>query len=348
MKKINKISLFSGIEAFDMALRNIGVPVNTLALSEINEYSSLSCCAVHGYESELNKGDVCEFDGTKFNDVDLLTHGSPCTSMSLEGKKEGADKGSGTASSLLWESVRIIRECLPKVVVWENVYTVTNKKNIHNFEAYLNELEEIGYTNYHNIYCGLDYDTPQNRKRMVVVSIHNTSDLTFTIPNKIKQTKRLSTLLETNVDDKYDLEQKVVEQLLLDDKNLLGQIRIKNGTKQGWIHAEEGDGIDFNRPESKTRRGRVQKERSNTLLTSKTLGTYQNDKLRYFTPLEYWRLQGFKDEDYYTSRKALEEYQVKTNKKFDVDTQLYFQAGNSIPVNILEEVFKELYIKNKN
>ncbi len=329
-----------------MALRNIGIKVNTLALSEINKYSAMSCCAIHGYDSTLNKGDVLTFDGKPYEgQVDLLTHGSPCTSMSLEGKKDGADKGSGTASSLLWESVRVIKECLPKVVVWENVYTVVNKKNIHNFEAYLNDLEELGYVNYHKVYHAIDYDTPQNRKRMVVVSIHKSSGLTFKIPDKLPQTRELKDLLEDNVDSKYDLEKKVVDQLLLSqDEDIHCRIKIKNGTVQGWIWASEYDGIDFNRPESKTRRGRVQSKRSNTLLTSKTLGTYQNGKLRYFTPLEYWRLQGFDDGDFEKSKKVLEDYKAKGNK-LDVDTQLYFQAGNSIPVKILEEVFKELYLK---
>ena len=61
-------------------------------------------------------------------------------------------------------------------------------------------------------------------------------------------------------------------------------------------------------------------------------------KIRKLTPLECWRLMGFDDEDFY-----------KAKNVGISDTQLYRQAGNSIVVNVLEEIFKTLLnLKLKN
>lgn len=342
--KLRKVSLFSGIEAFDKALKNIGIEVELLALSEIDEYATTSCCAIHDYTETLNLGSVTDIIGDEFTDIDLLTHGSPCQSFSNEGKKEGGEKGSGTKSSLLWETVRIVEKCKPKIVIWENVATVVNKRNKPVFDQYLVEMELLGYTNHYKILRAIDYDLPQNRKRMITISIRNDIHKKFEFPKPIPQTIKLKDLLQSNVNRKYDVPKSVTDVLLLGEHN--GEAKIKNGTKLGYLYANENDGIDFGFHNSKNRRGRVQKERSQTLLTGKTLGTYQDGRLRYFTPLEYWLLQGFTSDDYNKARKALKDHHNLSEE--GLDTQLYKQAGNSIPVKMLEEVFKELYKEELN
>ena len=94
--------------------------------------------------------------------------------------------------------------------------------------------------------------------------------------------------------------------------------------------AVNGDGIDLAYPESKTRRGRVGHGVSKTLPTSDSQGTLQDFRIRKLTPLECWRLMGFSDDDF---RKA---------EKVNSNTQLYKQAGNSIVVDVLMAIFKEL------
>lgn len=110
---------------------------------------------------------------------------------------------------------------------------------------------------------------------------------------------------------------------------------IKNATKQGYLVANPGDGIDYSRLNSKTRLGRVQKGMAHTL----TKIDYEcvlekNIRIRKLTPKEYWRLMGFTDE------------QFKQAEKVNSNTQLYKQAGNSIVVNVLEAIFKEMFILN--
>lgn len=107
-------------------------------------------------------------------------------------------------------------------------------------------------------------------------------------------------------------------------------VAIKTANKQGYDLATDGDGIDLAYPNSATRRGRVGHEVSKTLACSDTMGTLQNYRIRKLTPRECWRLMGFDDSDF---EKA---------EKVNSNSQLYKQAGNSIVVNVLEEILRNM------
>ena len=109
------------------------------------------------------------------------------------------------------------------------------------------------------------------------------------------------------------------------------KIRVKESTKQGYAVAEIGDSVNLSHPNSKTRRGRVGKQIANTLLTGENQGVVDPDfRIRKLTPRECWRLQGFPD---WAFDKAQE---VNSN------SQLYKQAGNSVTVNVIAAIAKEL------
>ena len=113
--------------------------------------------------------------------------------------------------------------------------------------------------------------------------------------------------------------------------NLEPKIRVKEATKQGFAEAEIGDSVNLSHPNSKTRRGRVGKQIANTLLTGESQGVVEPDfRIRKLTPRECWRLQGFPD---WAFDKAQE---VNSN------SQLYKQAGNSVTVNVITAIAKEL------
>ena len=116
-----------------------------------------------------------------------------------------------------------------------------------------------------------------------------------------------------------------------DQDNQQPSVLIKNNTKQGYVEATDGDGIDLAFPSSKTRRGRVQKGKSQTLDTSDSKGVVENLRIRKLTPKECWRLMGISDDDF---EKAQE---VNSN------TQLYKQAGNAIVVDVLEAIFANMF-----
>ena len=106
---------------------------------------------------------------------------------------------------------------------------------------------------------------------------------------------------------------------------------IKNNTKQGYVEATDGDGVDLAFPSSNTRRGRVQKGKSQTLDTSDSKGVVENLRIRKLTPKECWRLMGISDEDFEKAQG------VNSN------TQLYKQAGNAIVVDVLEAIFTNMF-----
>lgn len=113
--------------------------------------------------------------------------------------------------------------------------------------------------------------------------------------------------------------------------NLEPKIRVKEATSQGYAEAEIGDSVNLSHPNSKTRRGRVGKQIANTLLTGESQGVVEPDfRIRKLTPRECWRLQGFPD---WAFDKAQE---VNSN------SQLYKQAGNSVTVNVIAAIAKEL------
>ena len=113
------------------------------------------------------------------------------------------------------------------------------------------------------------------------------------------------------------------------------KIRVKEATSQGYAEAEIGDSVNLSHPNSKTRRGRVGKQIANTLLTGESQGVVEPDfRIRKLTPRECWRLQGFPD---WAFDKAQE---VNSN------SQLYKQAGNSVTVNVITAIAKELEWKN--
>ena len=130
------ISLFSGIGAFEKALKNIGVNYELIGFSEIDKYAIKSYCAIHDVNEILNLGDIRKINIFNSN-VDLITHGSPCQDFSIAGRLAGGDKGSGTRSSLMWYTVDIVEVIKPKYVIWENVKNILSTKNRPNFNNYL-------------------------------------------------------------------------------------------------------------------------------------------------------------------------------------------------------------------
>lgn len=108
-------------------------------------------------------------------------------------------------------------------------------------------------------------------------------------------------------------------------------LKVINATSQGYDIAEEGDSVNLSFPNSATMRGRVGHGESQTITTDGNQGTVQQMRIRRLTPKECWRLMGFDDEDFEKAKQA------------NSDTQLYKQAGNSIVVNVLEGIVKNLF-----
>lgn len=141
-----------------------------------------------------------------------------CQDLSLAGKGAGMTKSSGTRSGMLWEVERIFDECvvnggnLPQILMMENVPQVHGKKNLSDFNIWLEKLESLGYTNYWQDLNAKDYSVPQNRKRTFMISILD-KNTTFEFPKPFELQLRLKDILEKHVDEKYYLSDKIVAKL---------------------------------------------------------------------------------------------------------------------------------------
>lgn len=315
------LSLFSGIGAFEKALTNIGIDYELVGFSEIDKWAIESYCAIHEVDKGLNLGNISEIQTNKLGDVDIITHGSPCQDFSEVGTRKGGNKGSGTRSSLMWETVRIIENIRPKYVIWENVKGVLYKNNIHNFQQYLDKMSSLGYMNQHAILNARGFGVPQNRERVFVISVRKDCFSGLEFPSHGEDTSLVS-VLESSKELQYL--NKETQSHLLRNKNKKDLQMYDVGASRGRFCQELQKNVQ---------RLEVNKHGLSNTLTSvcKDNIVYDIGGLRYFTPLECWRLMGFDDEDYWSASA------VGVPKG-----ELYKQAGNSIVVPVLEEIFKKL------
>lgn len=220
------LELFAGIGACSKALTNLGIPHEIVDAVEIDKYAVKSFNAIHGTDFEPQ--DITHWD--KNIECDLIMHGSPCQDFSLAGLGKGGDEGSGTRSSLLYESLRIVEKLRPKYVIWENVKGVLSKKHIHNYEAYLERMASLGYTNYKWVLNAKDFGIPQNRVRVYTVSRRDDID-TYPLkePKPIPLEKRLKDILEPSVDESFYLSDEQVQKIKMSAFN------------QDRTHVQEGD-----------------------------------------------------------------------------------------------------------
>ena len=208
---IKVLELFGGIGAFTQALKRCGIDYEIADYVEIDKYAVKSYNAINGTNFEPQ--DITEWD--KDLDVDFIISGSPCQDFSVAGKQLGGEQGSGTRSSLLWHSVRIIEKLGPKYVLWENVKNVVGKKHRHVFDKYLETMEQLGYRNYWQIMNAKDYGVPQNRERVFMVSIRNDLDRnSFTFPSPWELKMALADVLEEDADQSFFLKDAMVEKFL--------------------------------------------------------------------------------------------------------------------------------------
>lgn len=273
-----------------------------------------------------------------------------CQDFSVAGKGKGGDKGSGTRSSLLWECERIIRAVKPKYLLMENVKNLLSEKHRHNFNEWFKVLEGMGYTNYYKVLNAKDYGIPQNRERIFCVSILGGGQYLFPNPKPLE--KRLKDMLEDNVDEKYYLSDISVNRLLKRRDGLgykpciNGEVAVTLTTKPGQRNSDNyiqepfvvaSRGRNIENPSDRTagkpteQRLEINKTGCSNTLTSVQEDNYvvENYRIRKLTARECFRLMGVKDEQF-------------DRLNGISNSQLYKLAGNSIVVDVLEAIFKNL------
>ena len=311
-KKLRVFEAFAGVGSQRMALRNLGIEHEVVGISEIDKYALKSYKAIHG--DCPNYGDISKLSVDELPDMDLFTYSFPCQDLSVAGKQEGLKEG--TRSGLLYECERIIEGKRPKYLLLENVKNLVGKKFKADFEKWLSYLEKLGYINYWQVLNAKDYNIPQNRERLFVVSILDNSSK-FEFPNKSLLTKTIKELLDDEVDPKryYNKE------FILVDKGHQAEF-VKGNFEQGKrIYSVNNPYINC-----LTARDRGV---NNILIEENGIL-----KARKITSSEAWKFMGFDIEDY-----------NKAKKVGIPQGELYKQVGNSIVVPVLEGIFRELFLK---
>lgn len=217
-KPIRLIELFAGIGAQAKALENLGAEFEHWKAVEFDKYAMRSYNAVHGTDFKTSDIRNIHAADLEIRDTDkycyIMTYSFPCQDLSSSGKHTGMTKGSGTRSGLLWEVERLLDECetLPQVLLMENVPLILSEKNIEDFQQWRSKLEQLGYQNYVELLNAKDYGIPQNRNRCFMVSL--LGEYSYEFPPKQELNLRLKDMLETEVDEKYYISDKVINSLL--------------------------------------------------------------------------------------------------------------------------------------
>ena len=251
---IKLLSLFSGIGAFEAALRRGGYQFETVNYCEIDPYASKAYSQIHGISEDFNLHDVRTVNPLLMNNVNLVTYGFPCQDISVAGKQKGFEHdGERTRSGLFFEALRIIEFLQPEYAICENVKALTSKKFTAEFQTVLSGLSEAGYNNYWEVLNAKDYGIPQNRERIFIISIRKDIDTgTFKFPEKQPLQLRVKDMLEPEVDEKFYINseraKKLIEKITATPEIVGGGIenRIKTighlgtGGQKGWVFNSNG------------------------------------------------------------------------------------------------------------
>ena len=217
-KPIRLIELFAGVGSQAMALKRLGANFEHYRVVEFEKYAIKSYNAIHG--TDFEPMDITKIIGSDLgiSDTDkycyIMTYSFPCQDLSVAGKQKGMTKGSGTRSGLLWEVERLLNEVdnLPQVLLMENVPQVHGKKNMEDFQRWIDFLESKGYSNYWQDLNAKNYGVAQNRNRCFMVSV--LGDYSFKFPEPIELKKVMKDYLEDEVDEKYYINNEKAQKLI--------------------------------------------------------------------------------------------------------------------------------------
>lgn len=223
--KIRLIELFAGIGAQAKALENLEkdgfLPqgFEHYRICEFDKYAVKSYNAIHNTNFETSDITKIHAEDLGIEETDkytyIMTYSFPCQDISVAGKMSGFEKGVGTRSGLLWEVERLLNECeeKPQILLMENVDAIISKRNIDNFNMWIETLNNLGYKSKYQILNAVDYGMPQNRKRCFMVSwLDKDCDYEFPKPTDLKWV--MKDFLDEEVDEKYYLPQDQVDKLI--------------------------------------------------------------------------------------------------------------------------------------
>lgn len=369
---IRLATVFSGIGAVEQAFHRLNLNHTIVFAGDIDSHVKKSYLGNYKLNEDFWHNDITQFDASKFrNQVDILVGGSPCQAFSMVGKRAGLEDTRGT---LFYEFARVVDEVQPKIFIYENVKGLLNHDNGKTWEVVRSVFHSLGYDLYFQIMNSKDYGIPQHRERIFVVGFHTPPINGFRFPEKIELEHTMQDFLEDYTDSKYFLREKGVK-FVTSSKNrqkrytqINGEIALCQKANQqfNWHGdfifqaARESEFDDFifdvNNVEEKyylsekiknyvlaggTKNFKTSTETDlpvarpllQTMHKMHRAGvdnyvTHNRGRIRKLTPRECLRLMGFRDD-----------FKILVS-----DTQMYRQAGNSIVVDVLIAILKQMDI----
>ena len=348
---------FSGIGAIEQAFRRLGLNCKIQFAGDIDANCKKAYFANYPISEDRWHTDVHDFDARNYKgEVDLFVGGAPCQAFSLRGKHGGFDDTRGT---LFREFARIVKECQPKVFIFENVKGMLSHDKGRTWQVIKNTFEDYcGYQVYYQVLNGKEYGIPQSRERIYCIGFKDETD--FKYPAPISLEKTVYDFLQRNFDTKYLLKQKGVNFITRSINyqksytQVNGDVMLcqKRNQQFNWhgdfvYHPklkcdsqtpEEDDTLyrvadyeeeyyTLHKPERYALKYISEKEAHMEKVSINDIDT-KYGRFRKFTPRECLRMMGFDD-------------------SFDIvvsDTETYKQAGNSIIVDVLMALLKQLDI----
>ena len=327
MSELRSIDLFAGIGGIRMGFdRAFGDDIKTVFVSEWDEHAQKTYRANFQDDFEI-AGDITKIDEKDVPSFDICLAGFPCQAFSMAGKHMGfEDDYKGLCRGTLFLDVaRICEYHKPKVIFCENVKGLTIHNRGRTFKIICKTFENLGYKVFSKVLNSKDFGVPQNRERIYIVAFRNDiAPQEFVFPESTDSTKRLIDIQEDNpVPAKYYLSDTYMNTLV---KHKARHVAKGNGF---GYEIRDWDGIAGAIVCGGMGRERnlvIDKRQTNLIPTTHIKGEINKDGIRKMTPREWARLQGFPD----TFELPL------------ADVHLYKQFGNSVTVNVIEGIAKEI------
>ena len=357
--KMGKAEILEKLERY--TLSNSGK--EKMEFKTLRSYSEESLRRVYAaIERNNNFVDVSSLTGSQIPaNVDILTYSFPCQDLSnvgaFHGYNKGIDKDSGSRSSLLWQVGRILQEMkeegksLPRYLLMENVPTLLAERHRSNFEKWIGDLKELGYISYHFQLNASNFGLPQNRPRLLMISVFVGDD-----PKKLEKAKEFfegkepEDVVKEYKDSKHYKKLGIEDLLRIDYKNEKYRKEAEECTPNDTVSRRE---IWEENPQLVLEGNRINKKYSviRTITTKQDRnpnsgnlyfdsGIEGRGKFRYLTPRECFLFMGFTDEDFDNVIKNNPE--IHKNSKLFPRDKLIRMAGNSIPVKLLEGIFYQI------
>lgn len=271
--------------------------------------------------------DICLLDGTDFqNEVDIFVGGSPCQSFSSVGFQHGLEDARGT---LFYEYARLVKEMRPKVFIYENVRNMLKHDGGKTWEVIKGVFDSLDYNIDFNVLHAVDFGIPQKRSRLFVLGYRKDLKAKPQLPKPLfvgLQHKMQDFLLNSCAFGSFNYNQETGVIEIKQKKGEIGEryflseaVRnyvMKDGTKT-WKQKAEID-LPVARTLLKTM-GNCHRAGVDNYITD-------HGRIRMLSEREALRLMGFTDDF-----------------KMPVSiAQAYKQAGNSIVVDIMMEILKNI------